>query len=340
MEAVHLVTEQTGAMQARLERVAAHLYAAPIYIMCGPHRSALFWIELMTQTPSYQDAMFETADGLHLEYRDYPALGDQDKLPVLCLHGLTRNLRDFEDLAPRIAAQGHRVITASQRGRGRSDWDPDPSHYQPAHYAQDMIGLLDRLKIDTAIFVGTSMGGLMTMVVAALAPSRIAAVVLNDIGPELDPVGIGRIQQYAGRAGEHDSWAAAAAYVREVNEHAFPDETTDAFWLDFARRTHREDPSGRIIPECDPAVGEVIRNASEPVPDLWPLFAALKPLPTLLVRGAISDLLAESTVAKMLQLKPDMAVSRVSQVGHAPFLTEQDAWQALSRFLEKTCRVR
>ena len=294
----------------------------------------------MTQTASYRDAYFETADGLNLEYRDYPAVGDGKGLPVLCLHGLTRNLRDFEDLAPRIAAQGHRVITASQRGRGHSDWDGDSTHYQPAHYAQDMIGLLDKLEIDKAVFIGTSMGGLMTMVVAALAPERIAAVVLNDIGPELDPVGIGRIQQYAGRSGAHDNWAVAAAWVREVNEHAFPDETTDAFWLDFARRTHCEDPDGRIIPECDPAVGEVIRNSSEPLPDLWPLFAALNPIPTLLVRGAISDLLAESTVAKMLQLKPDMAVSRVSQVGHAPFLTEPDAWQALSRFLAMTCRVR
>lgn len=283
---------------------------------------------------SFRDAFHRTADGLRIEYRDYAPAADSRKLPVLCLHGLTRNLRDFDDLAPMIAGTGRRVITASQRGRGKSDHDPDPSHYTPAHYVADMFGLLDSLKIPEAIFVGTSMGGLMTMVAAAMAPGRVAGAVLNDIGPELHADGLDRIKQYAGRSGHHASWADAAAYVRTVNEHAFPLETSDRFWLDFARRTHSEGPGGEIVAMCDPAVGEVTRDASAALPDLWPLFYALKPVPALLIRGNISDLLSKQTVAEMLRHKPDMAVCEVSQVGHAPFMTEPEAWSALKGFLE------
>lgn len=283
---------------------------------------------------TFQEAFYRAADGLRIEYRDYPPARETGKLPVLCLHGLTRNLRDFDELAPRIAATGRRVITASQRGRGRSDHDPDISHYTPAHYTSDMLGLLDSLGIERAVFIGTSMGGLMTMVAAALAPERVAAAILNDIGPDLDPEGLERIQQYAGRAPSHDSWQAAADYVRSVNAHAFPLETSDSFWLDFARRTHAEGPKSGIIALCDPAVGEAIRQASGDLPDLWPLFDALKPVPLLLIRGAISDLLSTGTVAQMRRHKPDMAVCEVNQVGHAPFMTEAGAWTALSHFLD------
>ncbi|MEE2565700.1 alpha/beta fold hydrolase [Hyphobacterium marinum] len=283
---------------------------------------------------SYRDAFHQAADGLRLEYRDYVPAAASGKLPVLCLHGLTRNLRDFDDLAPMIAGTGRRVITVSQRGRGRSDHDPDPSHYTPAHYVGDMFGLLDALQIPEAVFIGTSMGGLMTMIAAAMAPGRVAAAVLNDIGPELDNEGLDRIKQYAGRSGHHDSWADATVYVRTVNEHAFPLETSESFWLDFARRTHAEGPNGEIVALCDPAVGEVTRDASAAMPDLWPFFDALKPVPTLLIRGGISDLLSKQTVAEMLRHNPDMTVCEVSQVGHAPFMTETEAWGALAAFLE------
>lgn len=282
---------------------------------------------------AFRESVFESADGPRLEYRDHVPAGKTDKLPVLCLHGLTRNLRDFEDLAPMIAATGRRVITVSQRGRGRSDWDPDPARYTPLHYTQDMIGLLDSLEIPRAVFVGTSMGGLMTMMAATVSPDRVAAAVLNDIGPELDPEGMGRIQQHAGRSGTHADWNAAAAYVRDVNQHAFPTQTSERFWLDFARRTCSVGPHGEIIADCDPAVGEGVRQSGGELPDLWPLFDSLKPVPTLLIRGGISDLLSKGTVAEMRRRKPDLGFCEVSQVGHAPFMTEPEAWPCLETFL-------
>jgi pimeloyl-ACP methyl ester carboxylesterase len=281
----------------------------------------------------YADAWFETADGFKISYRVYPPKDEESGPPVLCLHGLTRNLKDFEDLAPEIAAMGRKVICATQRGRGQSDYDPDPQRYNPGVYTQDMLALLDHLGVEKAVFIGTSMGGLMTMLAATIAPHRILRAVLNDIGPELDPAGIARIRSYAGKT-DHQfaDWPSAASAIRAINGSAFPNETDNAFWLDFARKTCRETDDG-IILDYDPAIAASVAEGSAANVDLWPFFDALKDTPVLLVRGELSDLLMMSTVEGMQSCKPDMKFVSVPDVGHAPFMTEPSAWSALREFI-------
>jgi pimeloyl-ACP methyl ester carboxylesterase len=284
-------------------------------------------------TAGYAEGRFKTADGPQLEFREYEPVGAVSGAPVLCLHGLTRNVRDFEELAPMIAALGRRVIAASQRGRSRSDPDPILERYNPAVYTRDMLGLLDQLGVDKATFVGTSMGGLMTMIAASMAPQRMAGAVLNDVGPEFDPAGIARIQTYVGNATSAATWAEAAALCRDINGVAFPRETSEAFWIGFARKLFREEAPGRIVLDYDPAIARTVAPGSNDLANLWPLFEALKPIPTLVVRGEITDILMTSTIEEMRRRKPDLKVAHVPDVGHAPFLTEPAAWEALSAFL-------
>ncbi len=284
-------------------------------------------------TATYSEGFLATKDGPRVEYRDYAPVGVVTGAPVLCLHGLTRNLRDFEDLAPRLAALGRRVISASQRGRGRSDPDPEATRYNPGVYVGDMLALLDKLEIPKAIFVGTSMGGLMTMITSAMAPQRIAAAVLNDVGPEFDPAGLERIRGYVGGGGPVGSWAEAAARCRSINGVAFPDETGEAFWLSFARKIFRQEAPDRIVLDYDPAISRTVAPGSQAIADLWPLFDAMKAIPLLVVRGDLTDILPASTVVEMQTRKPDMKVAHVPRVGHAPFLTEPAAYEALSAFI-------
>lgn len=282
---------------------------------------------------SFTEAFFDTADGPKIHYRDYAPVGPEKGLPVLCLHGLTRNVRDYDELAPMIAGLGRRVIVASQRGRGRSACDPNVERYNPGVYTGDMLALLDRLGIAKAVFIGTSMGGLMTMIAAATAPQRLAGAVLNDVGPELDPAGVERIRGYVGKSGPAASWAEAAARCRDINGVAFPAETSDAFWLGFARKLFREEAPDRIVLDYDPAIARTVQPGSQDIAGLWPLFDALKPIPTLVIRGEISDILMLSTVEEMRRRKPDLGFVSVPYVGHAPFMTEPAAWSALRAFL-------
>jgi pimeloyl-ACP methyl ester carboxylesterase/predicted MFS family arabinose efflux permease len=283
----------------------------------------------------FLESRFTNADGLKLQYRDYAPVGPGTGPPVLCLHGLTRSVRDFEDLAPMFAALGRRVITASQRGRAGSDPDPKPERYNPAVYTQDMLALLNHLGIEQAVFVGTSMGGLMTMIAAATAPQRIAGAVINDIGPEIDPAGLARIQSYVGQGGPMGSWHEAASKCRSINGVAFPKEESEVFWLNFARKICREEAPGRILLDYDPAIARTVAPGSNDIVNLWPLFDALKQIPTLVVRGGITDILMESTVEEMRRRKPDLVVASVPNVGHAPFLTEPEAWAAVRDFVTR-----
>ena len=235
-----------------------------------------------------------------------------------------------------IAACGRRVIAPSQRGRGASDADPQPERYHPGTYSADMLGLLSNLGIPQAVFIGTSMGGLMTMICAALAPARVAAAVLNDVGPEVDPKGLARIRGYVGRAEAPTDWGQAAAICRAINGAAFPGETGDKFWLSVARRVFREPAPGRLELDYDPAISQAVNAGAAVPPDLWPLFDALKPIPALVVRGELSDILMISTVEEMKLRKPELAVATVPDVGHAPFLTEPAAWTAIRSFLNSS----
>lgn len=285
----------------------------------------------------FEERVVATVDGLALYARDYAPLLPVTGLPVICLHGLTRNSRDFEVIAPRIAALGRRVIAPDMRGRGKSANDPDPAHYVPAVYAQDVIALLDALEIPKAVFVGTSMGGIITMVVAALAPDRVAASVLNDIGPTLSVEGVSRIGAYVGHVVAHATWDDAAAAVREINGASFPERADDAaFWLAFARRACREREDGKIEADYDPHIALAFADVQDAPPaDLTPLFAQLAQKPILSVRGALSDLLSEDTQVQMRVLKEDIDTVTIAGIGHAPLLDEPEAWDAVLDFLAK-----
>lgn len=256
------------------------------------------------------------------------------KTPALCLHGLTRNEKDFEDLAPRIAATGRDVIALTMRGRGASDYDPDYLNYHPLTYCSDALTALDSLGVEAAIFVGTSLGGIVTMLANESAPERVSAAIINDVGPELAAEGIARIAGYAGktktRVADLDE---AAAEIRAVNGVAFPG-AGDEFWRVFARRTFRENAAGSWTLAYDPNIGKALTEVG-PAPDLWSPWKSLKDKPTLLIRGAISDLLSPEIVAKMRKAHPDFAYAEVPNVGHAPTLTESAAWDAIAVFLER-----
>jgi len=280
-------------------------------------------------TDRYGDRILVVRDGLKLHYRDYA--GASDKPPILCLHGLTRNSRDFADFAERYSPE-HRVLALDFRGRGRSDDDPLPMRYNPLTYAGDVIELLDRLELSRAIFVGTSLGGLVTMTIAAIARDRIAATILNDVGPDVDPSGIERILTYVGKDRRFNSWDEAADAIA-ANYGASFDRYTHDDWVKMARRNCREE-NGEIRFDYDMAIAEPFKAAGPaPQVDLWPLFQALGSKPLLVIRGENSDLLTAATTEKMKIVVPDVKVATIPGVGHAPELNEPEATAAIDAFL-------
>lgn len=284
---------------------------------------------------AFSEHFYTAPDGVKTYYRRYTARHGSDRRPVLCMHGLTRNSRDFEDVAPRIADRGRSVIAVDVRGRGRSDYDGNPENYTPATYVEDMAGLLDSVGWREVVALGTSMGGLMTMIMAAAHPGVVKAAAMNDIGPEIDPKGLARIQGYVGGGGPYQSWDDAAAAVRGINGVAFPNETGQAFWIAFARRICREREDGRIVLDYDVEISKPVQSGDVAPPDLWPLFDALAPLPILLVRGALTDLLSMQTVDEMRRRSPTLTLAQVPNVGHAPLLTEPVAEAALDAFFDQ-----
>lgn len=259
------------------------------------------------------------------------------RTPVLCVPGLTRNASDFEDFAPLAAATGRDVYALTLIGRGKSDYDPNYLNYKPDIYRDDILAFMRAHDINRAIFVGTSLGGIVTMLTAATAPERVVAAIVNDVGPELAPEGIARIAGYVGaRAGGADEPARdldeAAARIRAINEPAFPGRDPE-FWRLFARRTFRQEADGRWRLDYDPGIGKALLEVG-PAPDLWGPFAALQNIPTMIVRGAISDLLTPPIIEKMRGVHPSFAYVEVAGVGHAPTLTEPDAAAAIRPFLE------
>ena len=284
---------------------------------------------------AYAERRFTSPDGLSLYARDYPGADGPVRLPVIAIHGLTRNSADFDAIATLIAQSGRRVLAVDVRGRGKSDRAPDPMTYQPPVYAKDVLALMDQAGIDRAVFMGTSMGGLITMAVTAFKSKRVAAAILNDIGPEVDPAGLARIAAYAGQPVDTPTWAAAAAHVKKINAVAFP-EYTDADWDAFARRTFREGTEGTPVLDYDPDISVPIRamGAKGLVPRLWPFFTRLaRGRPTLLIRGGASDLLSAGIAAKMRKRAPKMAYAEITGIGHAPMLDEPEARAAIFEFL-------
>lgn len=253
---------------------------------------------------------------------------------IICLHGLTRNSSDFDALARRLAAGGDRVLAFDQRGRGRSQWDPEPKNYIPLAYCQDMLAAMDQLGIARAVLIGTSMGGLMSMMMAAMAPQRVIGFAINDVGPEIDPRGIERIRGYVGKRGAPQSWEEAAQIIAQDNAVAFPDFKLED-WLAMAHRAYVQNPEGRFAVAYDPAISQGLTPSDTTAvpPDLWPMWDALKAFPILAIRGELSDLLAQETLVKMAERHPGLQTVVVPRVGHAPMLDEPVALAAIDRFL-------
>ena len=282
------------------------------------------------ERPLAEDIFYRSADDrLELYACDYGG----DGMPVLCMHGLTRNSADFAALAEHLSPR-YRVIVPDVRGRGRSAWDDQPANYIPPVYVQDMLKLLADLGIERAALIGTSMGGLMAMIMAALSPQTVAGMVLNDVGPELDPAGLKRIASYTGKGKPVATWAEAAAAARAINDVAFP-HYGDADWMAFARRLFIE-KDGVPVAASAPAIAQAFVPQDPPAPpvDLWPLWDKTSDIPVLSIRGELSDLLAPDTVAQMGARHPGMAAVTVPGVGHAPMLDEPSALTAIDTFLK------
>ena len=284
----------------------------------------------------YSERRWTSSDGLSLFARDYPGADGPAKLPVIAIHGLTRNSADFDAIAPLIARGGRRVLALDVRGRGKSDRATDPMTYQPPVYAKDVLALLEVAGIERAVFLGTSMGGLITMAITAMKSRVVAAAILNDIGPQVSPEGLARIAAYSGQPVDTPTWAAAAAYAKRINEIALP-HYSDADWDAFARRVFRDGTEGSPVLDYDPDISVPIRAAGAKalVPNLWPYFRRLaRKRPTLLIRGGTSDLLGADIAAKMQKAAPEMRYAEIPGIGHAPMLDEPEAKAAIFEFLK------
>jgi pimeloyl-ACP methyl ester carboxylesterase len=296
---------------------------------------------------NYTEHHYPSADGLSLYYRSY---GSGDDV-VLCLPGLTRNCKDFHELALHLAGRW-RVICPDIRGRGRSAWDPWHFRYNPGIYAADAWRLMDHLGIKRFAIIGTSLGGLISMIMADQQHSRLRGIVLNDIGPEIPDAAVARIKAYAGQMKPAANWNEAVQNTRGAYELALPGMPDD-FWENFTRLSYRENAEGVPKPDVDPAIGAALRNPPAILTalqwlnrqgllkriggvaiDPWDAFRAIS-MPCLVVRGAISDVLTPEIVAKMRAVNPQLEVVDVPGRGHAPLLDEPESVSAIDAFLQK-----
>ncbi len=281
---------------------------------------------------SWEDRTWTSGDGLRLHFRFYD--GDAARPPVICLPGLTRNARDFEDLAARLCGRW-RVLCPEMRGRGDSDYARDPMTYQPLQYLQDVEALLAQEGIDRFVAIGTSLGGLLTMLLGVSNPARIAAAVLNDIGPEVSDAGLERIRGYVGQGRNFETWMHAARALQEGQGDVYPDwDITD--WLRYAKRIMVLGSGGRISFDYDMKIAEPFEapGGATPQVDLWPLYDALATRPLLVLRGETSDILQAETAAKMAS-RPGVELVTLPLIGHAPTLDEPQSIAAIERLLDR-----
>ena len=280
----------------------------------------------------FTEGSWTSKDGLELHYRDYP--GRSDGPPVLCLHGLTRNARDFADLAERIAGEW-RAIVPDMRGRGDSEYARDADSYNPIQYVGDVNLLLEKLGVSRFVSIGTSMGGLMTMLIAMKAPERLAGVVLNDIGTWLERAGLDRILSYAGQGRSFATWVHAARALEESQQVAHPHfELAD--WIAMAKRTMSITSNGRIVFDYDMKIAEAFAKVDfDNQPDLMPAIDAMANIPVLILRGEVSDLFSAANCDEMMARLHNAEAVTVPGVGHAPLLTEPECAAGIERLLAK-----
>jgi pimeloyl-ACP methyl ester carboxylesterase len=291
-------------------------------------------VQSLAAMADFEDRFCWSRDSVRLTWRDYP--GDPARPAVVCLHGLTRNARDFEEIAARVSALGWRVVAVSLRGRGDSGYAKDAMTYVPLTYAQDLDHLLRAARVERMVPIGTSLGGILTMLLATTHREQIAGALINDIGPELEPAGLAKIRSYVGLGASWPSWLLAARALRDGFGDVYP-RWREADWLRHAKRLCRVAPNGRIAFDYDPRIAEPFRapGGEKPGVDLWPTLAAFDGVPVASVRGALSDLFSAATQDRMRERLPHLDAVVVEDVGHAPTLEEEPAWAAVERLLAR-----
>lgn len=287
---------------------------------------------------NWQDVYFTSQDGLRLHGRHYLMQGSGRATPVLCLPGLTRNVRDFHQLAsflsdPRNPA-GRDVVVADYRGRGLSQWDPNPRNYALQIEMQDALDLMTVLNIPEVSIVGTSRGGLIAMMMACLRPTSIRSAVLNDIGPIIEREGLVRIAATVGKIPVPATWKEATDIARQIHGRSFSG-VPEEHWEPVARQLFNDD-NGNPTAGYDPALSQTLTVTDGPLPELWPQFAALARAPVLAIRGEHSDLFSEQTLKRMQHDYPGVEKLVVRGQGHAPLLIERSTMLAINEFLSKT----
>ena len=280
----------------------------------------------------YSDGYWWSKDGVRLHYRDYR--GPDDRPAVMCFPGLTRNARDYEGVAARLAGTW-RVIAVEFRGRGESGYAKDPMTYVPLAYLQDVEALIAELALERIVAIGTSLGGIVTMLLAATDRERLAGAVFNDVGPEIDAAGLARIRGYVGKGVQHPTWMHAARALAESNAEVFPGYGVED-WLRMAKRLYRLNSAGRVVLDYDMKIAEPFRvPGNEAGPDMWKALDGLRDKPVLVVRGERSDILDAEVAGKVIERLPGAELVTVPGVGHAPTLDEPEAVAGIERLLAK-----
>jgi len=287
----------------------------------------------MASQTQHEDGFWWSKDGLRLHYRDYA--GRADRPPILCIPGLTRNARDFAHVAERLAGDW-RLICVDLRGRGESGYSKLPMSYGPLTYLQDIEDLLETLQIGRFVSFGTSLGGVMTMMLAAHRTGRIAGALLNDIGPIIEQAGLERIRSYVGKSTSWPSWMHAARATENILAAAHPDYEIMQ-WISLSKRLNRLTAQGRIVPDYDVRIAEPMRHPAEAV-DLWPALDALRDVPVHILRGELSDILSADTAAAMVKRLRLARLSIVPRTGHPPELDEPESVKAIDALLAEVLR--
>ena len=284
---------------------------------------------------SWRDIFYTARDGLRLYARHY-AVPDTSRRPLLCLPGLTRNSKDFHDLAMVLSGpRSHRrnVYALDYRGRGRSDYDSDWKNYSIINEMLDVLDFMTVMELHDVAVLGTSRGGLIAMVMATVRPTSVGAVILNDIGPVIDPTGLARIIAYVGRIPLPTTWEEATQAVKGMSRRQFT-AISDDEWPQIARQMFN-DENGNPVYAYDRALSKSISVMEGPLPDLWPQFQALYRVPVLALRGENSDLLSIDTLNKMRARHPNIETRTVPGQGHAPFLKDEPTISLIGNFLTK-----
>jgi pimeloyl-ACP methyl ester carboxylesterase len=280
-------------------------------------------------------------DGLKLHVREWGSRA-AGPTPVVCLPGLARTGADFETLAIALASDPkspRRVLALDSRGRGGSEYDRNPANYNPHTELADLLAVITALEIGRAVFVGTSRGGILVMLLGAVRPGAIAGCVLNDIGPVIELEGLARIKSYVGKLPRPASWQHAADRLQKLFAGQFP-KLRDEDWLAFARRTYRE-TGGRILPDYDVKLGQTLAgiDLTRPLPPLWKQFDSLARVPMMLIRGSNSDILSTKTVAAMRARRESLELITVAEQGHAPLLADRETICHIAAFVAN-CEAR